>query len=79
MVGKDVVEMASEILLIPGICLILTAVLLFIADHTRDGEKLPKSVTYTNAFGVGIAQGIATLPGIVTFRNNDHGMSAQRL
>ena len=28
-VGKDVVEMASEILLIPGICLILTAVLLF--------------------------------------------------
>ena len=49
-VGKDVVEMASEILLIPGICLILTAVLLFIADHTRDGEKLPKSVTYTNAF-----------------------------
>ena len=63
-VGKDVVEMASEILLIPGICLILTAVLLFIADHTRDGEKLPKSVTYTNAFGVGIAQGIATLPGL---------------
>ena len=63
-VGKDVVEMASEILLIPGICLILTAVLLFIADHARDGEKLPKSVTYTNAFGVGIAQGIATLPGL---------------
>ena len=64
MVGKDVVEMASEILLIPGICLILTAVLLFIADHAKDGDKLPKGVTYTNAFGVGIAQGIATLPGL---------------
>lgn len=63
-VGKDVVEMASEILLIPGICLILTAVLLFIADHAKDGDKLPKGVTYTNAFGVGIAQGIATLPGL---------------
>lgn len=61
---KDVVEMASEILIVPGICLIITAVLLFIADRTPDGGKLPKSVTYTNAFGVGIAQGIATLPGL---------------
>lgn len=63
-VGKDVVEQSSEILIVPGICLILTAVLLFIADHTKDGEKLPKNVTYTNAFGIGIAQGIATLPGL---------------
>lgn len=63
-VGGDAVEMASEILIIPGICLIATAVLLFIADRTKEGEKLPKSVTYTNAFGIGIAQGIATLPGL---------------
>lgn len=62
--GRDVVSMASEILIVPGICLIVTAVLLFFADHTKDGDKLPKSVTYTNAFGVGIAQGIATLPGL---------------
>lgn len=63
-VGKDVVEMASEILIVPGICLIVTAVLLFIADRVKDGDKLPKSVTYTNAFSIGIAQGIATLPGL---------------
>ncbi|MDD6306267.1 MAG: undecaprenyl-diphosphate phosphatase [Clostridiales bacterium] len=63
-VGGDAVEMASEILIVPGICLIVTAVLLFIADHTKEGDKLPKSVTYTNAFGIGIAQGIATLPGL---------------
>lgn len=62
--GRDVVAMASEILIVPGICLIVTAILLLIADHTKDGNKLPKSVTYTNAFGVGIAQGIATLPGL---------------
>ncbi len=62
--GKNTVEMASEILIVPGICLIVTAVLLFIADHVRDGEKLPKNVTYTNAFGIGIAQGIAVLPGL---------------
>mgnify|MGYP004693883139 FL=1 len=63
-VGKDVVEQASEILLVPGICLILTGVLLLIADHAKEGEKLPKNVTYSNAFLIGIAQGVATLPGL---------------
>lgn len=62
--GRDVVTMASEILIVPGICLIVTAILLLIADRVKDGEKLPKNVTYTEAFGVGIAQGIATLPGL---------------
>lgn len=62
--GRDVVSMASEILIVPGICLIVTAILLFIADHAKDGEKLPKTATYTDAFSVGIAQGIATLPGL---------------
>ena len=32
-VGKDVVEQASELLIVPGICLIATAILLFIADR----------------------------------------------
>ncbi len=63
-IGSDLVEMASEILLVPGICLIVTAALLFFAEHAPDGEKTPKSVTYSNAFGIGIAQGIATLPGL---------------
>lgn len=62
--GRDAVSLASEILIVPGICLIITAILLFVADRTKDGNKLPKSVTYTNAFCVGIAQGIATLPGL---------------
>lgn len=63
-VGSNLVEMASEILLIPGICLMITAGLLFFAEHAPDGEKTPKYVTYSNAFGIGIAQGIATLPGL---------------
>lgn len=63
-IGKDVVEMASEILIVPGICLIVTAILLFIADHVRGGDKLPKDITYSNAFFIGIAQGVATLPGL---------------
>lgn len=62
--AQELVEAAAEILLIPGICLIITAILLFISDRIRNGEKTPKNVTYTNAFGIGICQGIATLPGL---------------
>ena len=32
-VGKDVVEAASGILLVPGICLVITSVLLFVSDR----------------------------------------------
>lgn len=63
-IGKDMVEMASRILLVPGICLVITAILLFVADATKGGDKLPKDITYSNAFIIGIVQGIATLPGI---------------
>lgn len=63
-IGKDVVEMASEILIVPGICLVITAILLFVADTVKDGNKGPKEINYANAFIIGIVQGIATLPGI---------------
>lgn len=63
-VASDLVTAASEILFVPGICLIITAVLLFICDHVPEGHKKPKQVSYANAFIIGICQGIATLPGI---------------
>lgn len=63
-VASDLVTAASEILFVPGICLIITALLLFICDHAPEGHKKPKQVSYANAFIVGICQGIATLPGI---------------
>lgn len=62
--GRDVVEAASQILLVPGICLCVTAALLFLSDRAKEGDKLPRQTTYTDAFEVGIAQGIATLPGL---------------
>lgn len=62
--AKDLVEAAATIVLIPGIFLLLTSILLFISDRVRDGSKTPKNVTYTNAFGIGICQGIATMPGL---------------
>lgn len=63
-VAADLVSASEQILIIPGICLIITAVLLFVSDHLRDGEKTPKNISYTNAFVVGICQGLATMPGL---------------
>ncbi len=63
-VAKDFVEYAAGSLLIVGICLIITAASLFLADMVGDGRKSVKSTTYLNAFEIGMAQGVATLPGI---------------
>lgn len=62
--GKDLVETVSAGLLIPGICLIVTAGLLLIADRCDSGNKTPKDTKYIDAFSVGMAQGVATLPGL---------------
>lgn len=62
--ADDLIERASEILLVPGICLIITAVLLFVADRLPAGEKRPRNTSYANALFVGVCQGFATLPGL---------------
>lgn len=64
LIGKDLVEKAGQNMLIIGVCLLITACLLMIADKSVPGRKTPKDITYKNALGIGIAQGIATLPGI---------------
>ena len=63
-VGKDFVEYAQGSLLIPGICLLVTAILLFFVDYLPANNKKIKDITYLNGFETGIVQGIATLPGI---------------
>lgn len=62
--GGDLVDAAGETLLIPGICLLITGVLLLICDLAKEGNKKPRDVSYKNGILIGIAQGIATLPGI---------------
>ncbi len=64
LMADDLVEAASEMLLIPGICLCITAALLFISDRLPERDKRPKEATMANAFIIGICQGVATLPGI---------------
>ncbi|MCC8137355.1 MAG: undecaprenyl-diphosphate phosphatase [Clostridiales bacterium] len=62
--GEKLISDASETLLIPGICLLITAVLLLMADTVQEGKKLPRETSYKNALVIGCAQGCATLPGL---------------
>ncbi len=62
--GRHLVERASQTLVVPGICLLITGVLLLIADSAEDCTKIPKDITYTEAGVIGVAQGFATLPGL---------------
>lgn len=64
MAGSELVGNAANTLIIPGICLLITSVLLFISDQLPDGSKTPKKTGYGNAVFMGVCQGIATLPGL---------------
>lgn len=61
---EDVIGSAGEMLLIPGICLIVTSCFLFMADRLPGGTKNEELATYKDAIKVGTIQGIATLPGL---------------
>lgn len=54
-------QLFSGNILLVGFMLIITALLLFFADRAKDTNK---SVTFSNAFVIGVSQAIAMLPGI---------------
>lgn len=62
--GQDLIEAASATVLIPGICLIITSILLFVSDRVKTGEKTEENASYGNAVAIGVCQGFATLPGL---------------
>ena len=61
---KDLIESVSATLIVPGICLLITSVILLIADNVKDGNENEENVSYKKAGFVGICQGFATMPGI---------------
>jgi len=61
---NDIVETVEADLIVPGICLIATSVIILISDFISSGSKKQKDVTVGDAFAIGTAQGIATLPGL---------------
>lgn len=61
---EDIITAASATVIIPGICLLITGVLLLIADNAKSGKLNEETATYKKAGIIGLAQGMATLPGI---------------
>ncbi|MBO4904764.1 MAG: undecaprenyl-diphosphate phosphatase [Lachnospiraceae bacterium] len=61
---KDIVEFTSANLLITGICLLCTGLILAGSDFLADGDKKLKEMNMGDAFAIGTAQGVATLPGL---------------
>lgn len=61
---NGVVDSASSSLLVPGICLIINAIVLLMVGSLPGGRKKVKASSYKDAAAVGVAQGIAVLPGI---------------
>jgi len=60
---KDYVEeIFGSGLFVVGICLLLTAILLFFAHYAKVRKR--DNISYANAFVIGIAQSIAVLPGL---------------
>ena len=62
--GRKLIEDAASTLIVPGICLLITGVILFLSDRIENCWKIPKDVSWGEGVLIGIAQGFATLPGI---------------
>lgn len=61
---NDIIETVESELLVPGICLIATSIIILISDFLSEGKKRAKEASFLDAFAIGTAQGIATLPGL---------------
>ena len=58
---NDIEQLFSQNLILVGLMLLITALILFLADKVRNTNK---EVSYLNAIILGIVQAIAILPGI---------------
>lgn len=61
---SDVIEAASTTLLVPGICLLITSLLLYISEMIPEKDFNESNISYGKGLFIGIIQGFATLPGI---------------
>ena len=61
---NDTIERLNEIPWFIGAALILTGTLLYISDRLPRGTKTIKSMTAVDAIVIGVAQGLATIPGL---------------
>ena len=61
---SDLIDAASATLIVPGILLLINGVQLLISDRLADGTLNEETASYGKAAIVGVAQGLATFPGI---------------
>lgn len=61
---NNVMDAATSSLLVPGICLIINAIILLVVGSLPGGKKKVKKTSYKEAAVIGVAQGLAVLPGI---------------
>lgn len=61
---SDIIESASTTLLVPGICLLITSLLLYISEKVPEKDFNESNTSYGKGLIIGIVQGFATLPGI---------------
>lgn len=61
---QDALEALNEKPGFIGLALIVTGVLLFLSDRMRRGSKTERDMTVADALIVGLAQGLATIPGL---------------
>ena len=61
---NDAIERLNDIPWFIGAALILTGTLLYISDRLPRGDKTEKTMTVTDAVVIGLAQGLATIPGL---------------
>ena len=61
---KDWIEGLSGNLYVVGFALLVTGCVLFLSDRYGGGRKTAKNATIKDALLVGLAQGVATIPGL---------------
>ncbi|MBQ9767765.1 MAG: undecaprenyl-diphosphate phosphatase [Lachnospiraceae bacterium] len=61
---SDWIDAASATLIVPGILLLINGIQLLISDRLADGKLNEETASYGKAAIVGVAQGVATFPGI---------------
>ena len=61
---NDAIERLNAVPWFIGAALILTGTLLYISDRLPRGKKTAESMTVVDALVIGVAQGLATIPGL---------------
>ena len=61
---RSITKLAGENLLAPGMGLLITGIILLVADFFPKGKEIPRDISYGTALVIGLIQGCTMFPGI---------------